>query len=102
VENVVYTHATWRVRQGKEEEFVAAWNRLPDVFSCLSNRPLGGTLIQSLSDPQLFYSFGPWKNLADVEAMRSDPECKEAFRKIIELCDEAEPGAYRVVADIKL
>jgi hypothetical protein len=102
MKGVFYTHATWRVKRGREAEFVEAWNRLPEVFARLSARPAGGTLIQSLDDASLFYSFGPWESLADIEAMRNNPECQDAFRRIVELCEEARPGAFRVVADIRL
>lgn len=102
MEEAFYTHAMWRVKQGKETEFVEAWNKLPEIFARLSAPPIGGTLIQSLVDSGLYYSFGAWKNLADIEAMRNDAGCQEAFRRIIELCDEAQPGAYRVIADIRL
>jgi quinol monooxygenase YgiN len=99
---VFYTHALWRVKPDGEAEFIKAWNELADVFSNLPDRPMRGTLIQSLTEPTLFYSFGPWKSLADIEAMRHDPQAQEAFQKIIELCAETSPGTYRVVADIQL
>jgi hypothetical protein len=99
---LIYTHALWRVKEGKADEFVAAWNRLPEVFAKLAEPPVGGTLIKSLDDPHVFYSFGPWRGLAAVSAMRADSDCQEAFRRLVELCDEAQPGAYRLIADIKL
>lgn len=54
-----YTLAPWRVRKGKQDEFVDAWRSLGDSFLSLPNPPGKGTLIQSLDDPQQFYSFGP-------------------------------------------
>ena len=102
MDELIYTHALWRVKEGKADEFVAAWNRLPEVFARLAEPPIGGTLIQSLEDPRVFYSFGPWRSPEDVSRMRADAECQDAFRRIIELCEEASPGAYRLVADIKL
>ena len=102
MEEVFYTHALWRVKPDKEAEFIKAWKELADVFSNLPARPTRGTLIQSLTEPALFYSFGPWKSLADIESMRRDAHAQEAFRKIMELCSETSPSAYRVVADIQL
>ncbi|HEX8903352.1 MAG TPA: antibiotic biosynthesis monooxygenase [Longimicrobiaceae bacterium] len=73
MEEQVYTHALWRVKPGQEEEFVAAWRALSDAFVALPARPLWGTLIRSLADPSVFYSFGPWRSAGDVQAMRADP-----------------------------
>jgi heme-degrading monooxygenase HmoA len=94
-----YTLAMWRVKEGKEEEFVEAWkNDLGDYFLRLPNPPGTGTLIRSVEDPQLFYSFGPWRSLEDIQKMRSDPRTKEVIGKLATLCEEAKPGTFRVVA----
>jgi heme-degrading monooxygenase HmoA len=94
-----YTLAIWRVKEGKEEEFVEAWKGdLADFFLNLPNPPGTGTLIRSVEDPQLFYSFGPWRSLEDIQQMRSDPRTTEMIGKLAALCEEAKPGAFRVVA----
>src|SRR5437870_13550836 len=94
-----YTHALWRVKPGNEDAFIAAWKAIGDAFSALPG--VGhGTLIQSLTDPALFYSFGPWNSLEDIQAMRSDPAAQEAMRKARELCEEAAPGSYRLIAHV--
>ena len=94
-----YTLAMWRVREGKEVEFVEAWKGdLADFFLGLPNPPGPGTLIRSVEDPQLFYSFGPWKSLEDIQQMRSDPRTPEMIGKLAALCEEAKPGSFRVVA----
>ncbi len=94
-----YTLAIWRVKEGKEEEFVEAWKGdLADFFLSLPNPPGTGTLIRSVEDPQLFYSFGPWRSLEDIQQMRSDPRTTEMIGKLAALCEETKPGAFRVVA----
>ena len=102
MEETYYTHALWKVKPGNEEAFIEAWRALGTAFGQLPNAPRKGTLIQSLADPTIFYSFGPWDSLDDIEAMRRDPGARQAIRRIIELCDEATPGDYRVVAEIRL
>jgi hypothetical protein len=95
----VYTLGVWRVKQGQETEFVAAWKALDQIFSKLSNPPAGtGKLIQSVSDPGLFYSFGPWKRVEDIDEMRSNPQAQAGIQQLISLCTEATPGTFRVVA----
>jgi quinol monooxygenase YgiN len=102
MEETFYTHALWRVKPGHEEEFIAAWKALADTFLHLPTPSSHGTLIQSLTDPTLFYSFGPWDRLEDIEAMRQDPQARQAIQDVMALCTEATPSSYRVVAEIRL
>lgn len=97
-----YTHAMWKVRPGDEALFVEAWRGLADAFLSLPVPATRGTLIQSLDDPSLFYSFGPWESIEDIQAMRSNPQAQAAIRRVVELCEQATPASYRVVAEIGL
>ena len=100
MEESIYTLGVWRVKPGVEDEFIVAWKALAIIFSQLPEPPSGkGTLIQSLDDPSLFYSFGPWKSLTDVEAMRKNTNALEGLNKLRELCSEATPGGFCVVAE---
>ena len=98
--DVVYTLGVWKVKAGQEAAFIAAWKQLGEMFRELEQPPGTGTLIQSLSDPALFYSFGPWTRLEDVEEMRSNPRAQAAIQRLIALCTEATPGTFRVVAEV--
>jgi heme-degrading monooxygenase HmoA len=96
----VYTLGRWRVRAGKEGEFIAAWKGLSELFSQLALPPGGkGTLVQNLDDPLLFYSFGAWSSMEAIQAMRQDAKAQEGIGRLSALCDEATPGSYRVVAE---
>lgn len=95
-----YTLGRWLVKDGQEEAFVAAWKELGAFFLGLPNPPGQGTLVRSIDNPRLFYSFGPWKSLEDIQAMRSHPQTPAMFQRLIELCEEATPGAYRVVTTL--
>ena len=101
MEEVIYTHAQWRVKPGREAEFIKAWRELIQAFSNLPARPKRSTLLQSLVDESLFYSFGQWKSLSDIVAMRHDSRARDAFHKVMELCVEASPSTYRMIADIR-
>lgn len=94
-----FTLGVWRVKAGREAEFTAAWKALGEVFSQLPNPPGAGTLIQSVTEPALFYSFGPWRRQEDVEQMRRDPAAQAAIQRVVDLCTEARPGVFRVVAE---
>ena len=52
-----YTLAGWRVAPGNEDAFVAVQQELAAVFLSLKPPPRWGTLIRSVDDPDLFYSF---------------------------------------------
>src|SRR5512140_2839545 len=96
----VYTLGLWRVREGKEGEFIEAWKGLSGLFSQLALPPSGkGTLVQSLNEPLLFYSFGEWPSIESVQAMRQDEKAQAGIQKVAELCTEARPGSFRVVAE---
>lgn len=95
----IYTLGAWRVKPGREAEFVEAWKDLSRLFSQLPMPPGGtGTLVQSLTDPLLFYSFGAWQSMEAILVMRQDAKAQEGIKKVADLCTEATPGSYRVVA----
>ena len=94
----VYTLGVWRVKDGRQSEFVEAWKGLGVYFRALPHPPGKGTLLQSLDDPQQFFSFGPWKTLDDIQAMRDHPDSATELSKLMDLCDEGRPGAFRVAA----
>lgn len=94
----VYTLGVWRVKEGLEREFVEAWKGLGVYFRSLAHPPGRGTLLQSLDDPQQFYSFGPWGSLDDIQEMRSHPDAPKEIGKLMDLCEEGRPGAFRVAA----
>ena len=93
-----YTLARWQARPGEEEAFVQAWEDMAKAFVALPKPPSGaGTLVRSLRDPSVFYSFGPWDDLKAIEDMRADPTAQAAMQALTALCVEASPGAYEVV-----
>lgn len=94
----VYTLGVWRVKAGRQSEFIEVWKELGGHFGALPNPPGAGTLLQSLDDPQQFYSFGPWRRLEDVEEMRRHPDTRAKLGRLLDLCDEGRPGTFRVVA----
>lgn len=97
-----YTLAEWRVRPGQEAAFVAAWEGLARVFAALPAAPLWGTLLRSETEPQLFYSFGPWQRPEHIAAMRADPAAQAAMAAIRDLCESATPGGYRLIRHVEV
>ena len=98
MESDVYTLGVWKVTPGNQKMFISAWKALGEYFGSLQNPPGPGTLVQSIQDDTVFYSFGPWRSMEDIQAMRSDPGTPGQIAKLAALCDEATPGTYKVVA----
>lgn len=96
----IYTLGVWKVKSGKQDAFVEAWKELGSFFYSLPSPPGPGTLVQSVEDPAQFYSFGPWRSIEDIQAMRANPQAPEMIGKLAALCDVATPGAFRVVARV--
>ena len=94
----IYTLGAWRVKDGKQIEFVEAWKALGRYFRSLPHPPGQGTLLQSVDEAQQFYSFGPWSTLDDIQEMRSRPDTAKEIGKLMDLCEEGRPGTFRVVA----
>ena len=93
-----YTLARWLVAPGNEDAFVAAWHELAAFFLSLKQPPRWGTLLRSVDDPRLFYSFGPWPSTETIAAMRADPGTPAAIGRLTALCEAAELGTYLVAA----
>lgn len=101
MDDVVYTHALWRVKPGEEDAFIAAWSDLADAFSSLSARPLWGTLVRSMADPSVFFSFGPWRGMEDVQGMRADPRAQQAMARVRAHCVESTPEPCSLVRHVQ-
>jgi hypothetical protein len=98
MEEQPYTLARWRVREGQQAAFVAAWRQLAAFFLSLREPPRWGTLLRSAEDPRLFYSFGPWPSMETIAAMRAHPETPYELGRLTDLCEEVDLGTFLVAA----
>lgn len=97
MDGTYYTMAVWQVREGQQGEFLRVWREeLGPAFAAI-DPGAQGTLLQSLEDPRRYVSFGPWESPERMQAARGDPVARAILQRLIALCDEAMPGAYRVV-----
>jgi heme-degrading monooxygenase HmoA len=93
----LYTSAQWVVKEGKEKEFIEAWQ----AYIADGSKKFGVTGARMLQDAEIskrFVSFGRWENADKIAEWRSSPEFKNFMAKANELCDLAEPRNYKVVA----
>lgn len=100
MEPKVFTLGDWKVKKGLETQFISQWEKLGTIFRALPHPPLGkGTLIQSTTDSLQFYSFGEWKSLDDIQEMRKSFAALDGIQELRDLCNEATPGSFRLVAE---
>jgi len=97
----IYTLGFWTVKKDKESEFIDAW----DKFAQWTMRNQPGTvgtasLIQDVSNPSSFISFGAWENTATIENWRARPEFKVFFAEARELCEDIKPSTWKVAATV--
>jgi heme-degrading monooxygenase HmoA len=83
-----YTSGSWRVKEGREEEFIARWTEFTGWS--LANSPGAGSfvLIREAADPRHFLSFGAWEDAEAVTAWRATPEFQAGLAACRALCDD--------------
>lgn len=93
-----FTWATWMVKPGNEEAFIAAWKAFAEWS--VKNQPgaADAYLLQDLHQPRQFASFGAWETLDAIKAWRESNEFKDFVSSAKSLCDEFYPHTFHLVA----
>ena len=86
-----WTHGTWIVKEGRENEFVEAWLTLARETLAVLPPPAPPTLLRDRARPNLFISFGPWTSDEDVERFRSSDAFVKAQTQMRDLLESFEP-----------
>ena len=92
----VYTLGVWRVKPGREDDFVAAWDALGQ-WTLDHGFDTHGTLVRDRADPQRFVSFGPWRSAEDADRWGAEPGVAERLARLESMLESFEPGTYDVV-----
>ncbi len=86
---VPYTHGKWKVKQGRETDFIQMWTEFAQFAS---NRGATGIrLLQDSETPADFYSFGSWTEAGQIAAFRNDPEFQRHIDGMQEMVESFEP-----------
>ena len=96
----IYSAGLWTVKDGKEAEFAAAWERF--AAWTVENQPgaIRGTLLQDVEDEHRFISFGPWRDFESIKAWRQTPVFADFLATAKELCEDVQPRSLRWVAGV--
>jgi heme-degrading monooxygenase HmoA len=92
-----YTHTVWRVKPGREDEFVERWREWIE-WSHRQGLDAGALLLRDLDSPHTFVSFGPWDSTAAVKSWRALPGYQERVSRLREVVDGFEPRTLEVTA----
>jgi heme-degrading monooxygenase HmoA len=92
-----YTHTTWHVKEGSEEEFVRRWGEWAE-WSRRQGLVEDALLLRDTEDPQRFVSFGPWEDVAAIAGWRTLPGYQERVDRLRRVVDGFEPRTLEVVA----
>jgi heme-degrading monooxygenase HmoA len=93
-----YTHSTWRVKPGLEDEFVRRWKELAD-WSALQGLASKAILLRDIDDPSRFVSLGPWESIEAIRRWRSAPGFHERVARLQEVLDDFEPRTLELASE---
>jgi heme-degrading monooxygenase HmoA len=94
-----YTSGMWRVKEGHEADFIAAWT---DFVSWAKEQPGSRTfrLVRDIEDPSRFMSFAPWESLEAQQAWKETDEFSTRMGAVREHVESFEPSTYELVTEI--
>jgi heme-degrading monooxygenase HmoA len=94
------TTGIWRVRPGREAEFIQEWTRFTQWASAM---PGSATLRLGcdLGDPQRYVSFAAWDNAEAAHAWKQSPEFRDKIAQVLQHVDAFEPAELSVVAVVQ-
>jgi quinol monooxygenase YgiN len=86
----VWTHGTWTVRPGREDDFVRSWREMARRATTELEVAARPTLLRDRERPNVFVSFGPWPSIDDVQRFRSSPTFRESVAGMEDLLESFE------------
>ena len=95
-----YTFTFCKIKEDSEEEFLHLWEKdFAPVFIKL-NPYSKITLIQSLDNPNIYYSSGPLINSEQMNTSRANEDYRNVISKLVSLCSEARPGSFKNILSV--
>jgi heme-degrading monooxygenase HmoA len=95
----MFTHTTWRVKPGHEDEFVERWREWAG-WSHRQGLRAHARLLRDVETPGTFVSFAPWEAIAAIRTWRAEAGYHERVARLQELVDSFEPQTLEQVAEI--
>ena len=95
---IPFTHTTWKVKPGQEDEFVRRWLDWVE-WSHRQGLRAQARLLRDVEHPGTFVSFGPWETIGAVRRWRAEPGYHERVMRLQELVEQFEPRTLEEVAE---
>lgn len=95
----LYTLGEWTPKEGRENDFVAAWRDLAEWTENNISGSSWAKLLRDRKDPRRFVSFGPWQDDDAVAAWRNHPGFKTRVGKIQDLVEAFVPHSMDIAAE---
>jgi heme-degrading monooxygenase HmoA len=95
-----YTNGIWFVKDGEEDEFVAAWR---DFVSWASTWEGSGSfhLVRDVDDPARFMSFAQWESFEAQAAWKGNPEFRERIGRVRSHTTDFTPSVFELVTTVE-
>lgn len=92
-----YSHTTWVVKEGCEDEFVRRWIEFAEWREA-QGFSTQARLLRDVDHPGRFVSIGAWMSLDSIRKWRNLAGFHERLAQLRELADSIEAEALEVVA----
>ena len=97
---MICTSGIWLVKKGREDDFARRWQESSDGVS-LDFPGVTFRLLRDRENPQRFVSLGEgWRNVQQVEVMRSSPSFQDSMASIWRLLESGEISTLELVAEV--
>jgi heme-degrading monooxygenase HmoA len=95
-----YTSGVWMVKDGEEDEFVAAWR---EFASWARTMPGCGALrlVRDTDEPARFMSFAPWESFEAQRSWKELDEFRERMIRVRRHTNDFTPSVYELVTVVE-
>lgn len=97
----MFTYGRWTVVEGKDEDFIRAWNDLAQWTSDNIEGAGWAKLLRDGEDRNLFLSFGTFDNLEAIQAWRTSEGFTTGIGKMRGLLQDFEAHIAQTVLEIE-
>jgi heme-degrading monooxygenase HmoA len=95
----LYTLGVWTVKEGREDEFLRAWEDMATRTKAEFPAPTA-TLLRDRDKPNVFISYGPWPSLDVIEQWRNSETFKDGVGRIRALLEGFEAHTMDAAVEI--
>ncbi len=97
---MICTSEIWVVKKGREDDFPRRWQESVDA-AALEYPDVKFRLLRDQGNPRRFVSLGEgWRNVEQIEVMRSSPGFQDSMASIWRLLESGEISTLELVVEV--